>query len=73
MLYSYARIQAILRKVEELGINLNENVDVKAENKFEKILSTHLLTFPISVLKAAETFKPNLIADYFIWLVKEIK
>ena len=72
LLYSYARIQAILRKVEELEINIDENVDVKVENKFEKSLSTHLLTFPVSVLKAAETFKPNLIADYLYDLSKKL-
>ena len=36
------------------------------------LLLQHLLVFPISVLKAAETFKPNLIADYLYELSKKL-
>ena len=72
LLYTYARIQSILRKVTEQDINLNENIEIKTDNKFEKSLATYLLAFPISVLKAAETFKPNLIADYLYELSKKL-
>ena len=72
LLYTYARIQSILRKVTEQDINLNENIEIKTDNKFEKSLATYLLVFPISVLKAAETFKPNLIADYLYELSKKL-
>jgi len=72
LLYTYARIQSILRKVTEQNIELNEDIEIKTENKFEKSLATYLLVFPISVLKAAETFKPNLIADYLYELSKKL-
>jgi len=72
LLYTYARIQSILRKVAEQNIELNDSVEIKIENKIERSLATHLLTFPISVLKAAETFKPNLIADYLYDLSKKL-
>ena len=71
-IYTYARIQSILRKVAEQNINLNENIEIKTENKIEKSLATYLLVFPISALKAAETFKPNLIADYLYELSKKL-
>ena len=35
-------------------------------------MATHLLAFPMSVLKAAESFKPNLIADYMYDLSKKL-
>ena len=47
LLYTYARIQSILRKVAEQNINLNENIEIKTENKIEKSLATYLLAFPI--------------------------
>ena len=72
LLYTYARIQSILRKVTEQNIDLNKNIEIKTDNKFEKSLATYLLVFPISVLKAAETFKPNLIADYLYELSKKL-
>lgn len=35
LLYTYARIQSILRKVAEQNIDLNENIEIKTDNKFE--------------------------------------
>lgn len=72
LLYSYARIQSILSKVNELNINLNETISMKLENKFERSLAAYLLLFPLSILKSAETFKPNLIADYLYELAKKL-
>ena len=66
------KVQSILRKVAEQNIDLNENIEIKTENKIEKSLATYLLAFPISVLKAAETFKPNLITDYLYELSKKL-
>ncbi len=56
LLYSYARIQSVLNKVSENNIELNGDVEIKLNDKFEKALATYLLNFPLSVLKAAETF-----------------
>lgn len=36
----------------------------------KKALADYMTTFSMSVLKAAETFKPNLIADYTSFLKK---
>lgn len=72
LLYSYARIQSILSKVNDIKINLNENIDIELSNKFERALATHLLNFPLSILKSAEAFKPNLIADYLYDLSKKL-
>lgn len=72
LLYSYARIQSILSKVNDMKINLNENINIELSNKFERALATHLLNFPLSILKSAETFKPNLIADYLYDLSKKL-
>lgn len=45
LLYTYARIQSILRKVAEQNIDLNENIEIKTDNKFEKILSNLFISF----------------------------
>lgn len=72
LLYSYARIQSVLNKVSEKNIELSGDIEIKLNDKFEKALATYLLNFPLSVLKAAETFKPNLIADYLFELCKKL-
>lgn len=71
LLYTYARIQSILRKVEEQGFDLKD-IELNLTNNFERNLANHLLNLPISVLKSAETFKPNLIADYLYELSKKL-
>lgn len=71
LLYTYARIQSILRKVEEQGLDLKD-IELNLTNNFERNLANHLLNLPISVLKSAETFKPNLIADYLYELSKKL-
>lgn len=70
--YSYARIQSILDKVREAGKEINDDTKVILENKYEKALATYMTIFPLSVLKAAETYKPNLIADYLYDLCKKL-
>ncbi|WP_022820199.1 arginine--tRNA ligase [Fusobacterium russii] len=72
LLYSYARIQSILSKVSNMNIKLDKVIDIRLDNKFERALATHLLNFPLSILKSAETFKPNLIADYLYDLSKKL-
>lgn len=69
--YSYARIQSILRKAESEGKNIDYNKDIKIEDKIERTLADHIAAFPMAVLKASETFKPNIIADYLFELSKK--
>ena len=69
--YSYARIQSILRKAESEGKNIDYNKEIKIEDKLERALADHIAAFPMAVLKASETFKPNIIADYLFELSKK--
>lgn len=69
--YSYARIQSILKKAESEGKSITYDKEIKIEDKLERALANHIATFPISVLKASETFKPNIIADYLFELSKK--
>ncbi len=69
--YSYARIKSILRRAEEQGKNVNESIDVKFADKAERTLAHHLTQFPTVVIKAAESCRPNLIADYLFELSKK--
>lgn len=69
--YSYARIQSILRKAESEGKSITYDKEIKIEDKLERALANHIAAFPIAVLKASETFKPNIIADYLFELSKK--
>lgn len=69
--YSYARIQSILRKASEEKITIDFAQEILLDDKNEKALATHILNFPNAVLKSAETFKPNVIADYLFELGKK--
>ena len=69
--YSYARIQSIKRKAAEMGKELKENVNVVVKDKIERNLLTYLTLFPTMVLRAGETYKPNLLTDYLFDLAKK--
>lgn len=69
--YSYARIQSILRRAESEGKIINYDKEIKIEDKLERALADHIAAFPMAVLKASETFKPNIIADYLFELSKK--
>ena len=45
--------------------------EIKIEDKLERALADHITAFPMAVLKASETFKPNIIADYLFELSKK--
>ncbi len=69
--YTYARVSSILRKASEDGKVLKEDIDVLLGEKQERALALFFNQFPNVVLKAAETYKPNLIADYLFELAKK--
>ena len=69
--YSYARIQSILRKAEEIGKQLNENFNMTITEKAERNLATYLTLFPTMALRAGEAYKPNLLTDYLFELAKK--
>lgn len=63
--YTYVRIMSIFRKLKEENITL-ENKEIVLENMdgIERELAVSLLRFPQFVVKAYETLKPNIIAEY---------
>ena len=63
--YTYARIQSIIRKLEENNITiLNKDIILENMNDIERELGSLLLKFPQAVMKAYESYRPNVIADY---------
>lgn len=63
--YTYARIQSIFRKLKEENITVkNENIILDDMSEIERELGTELLRFPQAIIKAYETQRPNVIADY---------
>tara|TARA_R110002049_G_scaffold131504_1_gene290271 strand:- start:11840 stop:13633 length:1794 start_codon:yes stop_codon:yes gene_type:complete len=69
--YTYARIQSILRKAEELGYALNSAPKLAGLHEKEKELLKQLQLFPDTIKLAADNFSPALIANYTYDLVKE--
>lgn len=69
--YTYVRVMSIFRKLKEENIKYDLN-DILLENTsgITRKLAVNLLNFPQIVLKASETFKPNLIADYLFETAK---
>ena len=63
MQYTYARIRSMLRKADEQDkrIDIREGFDLR--NETERSLALSLLSFRSSVISAAESYKPNIIAD----------
>ena len=69
--YTYARIQSILRKAEDLqGVVEEGNLLVDLHSR-EKELIKQIQLFPETVQLAAQNFSPALIANYIYDLVKE--
>ncbi len=69
--YSYARIKSILRRAKEQNKEVKEDVKVNFVDKTERTLAHHLTQFPGVILKAADSCRPNLIADYLFELSKK--
>lgn len=69
--YSYARIQSIKRKAEEMGKVITSDTKIIVRDKIERNLVTFLTLFPTMVLRAGETYKPNLLTDYLFDLAKK--
>jgi arginyl-tRNA synthetase len=67
--YAYARIQSIIRKAKEDGVEAEGIIDIKESQ--EKTLALGLLEFPNVVINAANTYKPNLVADYLFETAKK--
>ena len=70
--YTYARIQSILRKAKDTGVDFNAIAEVSDNlHPKEKELIKQLQLFPDIIQLAATNFSPALIANYVYDLVKE--
>jgi len=69
--YSYARVCSIFRKAENNSLSVEENSEIILETEAEKQLAMSVLKFPETVEKAAETYKPNLVADHIFDLAQK--
>lgn len=69
--YTYARIQSILRKAEELDLDLNSFPQLTELHEKEKELIKQIQLFPDTIQLAAESYSPALLANYTYDLVKE--
>lgn len=68
--YVYARVQSLLKKAKEQGINdYGDKLILKEVT--ERNLAISLLQFPNVVINAANTCKPNLVADYIFETAKK--
>jgi len=70
--YTYARINSVLRKAEEQGINSKASINtgLKLSDK-EKSLLKMVHEYPIAVAEAGTSYSPAIIANYVYDLVKE--
>jgi arginyl-tRNA synthetase len=64
LMYTYARIRSMIRKAEDAGKNLRDDASILFEDALERALAVRVTQFPVAVMKAAEAYSPNLIADY---------
>lgn len=69
--YTYARIQSVLRKAAEKGIEISDKVDVQSLSIKEKDLLKRVSLFPAVVKESADNYSPAVIANYCYELVKE--
>ncbi len=70
--YTYARIRSVLRKAEELGIQIPETIsgDLNLSEKEESLIQ-NLAEFAAIVKQSGDECNPGLIANYVYELVKE--
>jgi arginyl-tRNA synthetase len=70
--YTYARIRSVLRKAEELGVDVMGNLplDTPVTEKEEALIQL-LTEYPSIVREAGETYSPACIANYIYELVRE--
>lgn len=69
--YTYARIQSILRKAEDMNVEKKSTSKITELHPKEKELIKQIQLFPETIQLAAENYSPALIANYTYDLVKE--
>lgn len=68
--YTYARIQSIIRKAQEVGIPADYSHEIRLEAK-EKALLKHLGNYTAAIKQAGDNYSPSMVANYVFELVKE--
>jgi len=68
--YVYVRVQSLLRMAEKKGIEYKKFSKIFLTNPTERALALLIVQFPNTVKKAAEYYKPNIIADYLFNLAQ---
>ncbi len=69
--YTYARIQSILRKAKETGVEIPGKVEASSLNDKERGLLKIISLFPEVVREAGKSHSPAVVANYVYDLVKE--
>ncbi len=69
--YTHARISAILRKAEQLGISANEVPETGSLHEVERMLINMLGDYPGRVAEAGQNYAPDIIAQFVFDLSKE--
>lgn len=70
--YTYARIQSVLRKAADRGIEINRTLPASTELALKELqLIKSVSQFPVVVKEAGEMYSPAVIANYVYELVKE--
>jgi arginyl-tRNA synthetase len=69
--YTFARIQSVLRKAAENGLQVNSNFIIKSFSQKEKEIVKRIALFPATVEEAGNNYSPAVIANYCYELVKE--
>ncbi|MEI7946437.1 MAG: arginine--tRNA ligase [bacterium] len=62
--YAYARVCSLIDKAAEQGANAGQAAKLRLDTPLEKELALKLLQFPSAVSRAAELYRPNVLADY---------
>ena len=62
--YAYARVCSLMEKVAASGEGLSASRPFSLSTPQEKRLALQLLEFPGAVVRAAEAYKPSVLADY---------
>lgn len=69
--YTFARIQSVLRKAADEGLNVNNRIEINLLSVKEKELLKRISLFPSAVKEAGDNYSPAIIANYCYELVKE--
>lgn len=69
--YTYARIQSVLRKAHESGLNWKASITPAELNSKELELIKRIDAFPSEVAEAGHSYSPAIVANYCYELVKE--